>query len=107
MSERSRAVASHRPFRSHSVRLGSFREHPRASDTHIARKMHPRHGSYLVSPASSWAPAKDFWAEKVADILAECLAADLSLCLYATPVCGRSSLFAGPDFRLIHRARPN
>ena len=107
MPKRSRAVASHRPFRCHPVRLSSFRKHPRASDTNIARKVHPRHGSYLVSPASSWAPAKDFWAEKVADILAVCLAANLSLCLYATPVCGRSSLFAGPDFRLIHRARPN
>ena len=60
MSERSRAVASYWPFRCHPVRLGSFREHPRAGDIHIATKMHPRHGSYLVSPASSWAPAKDF-----------------------------------------------
>ena len=107
MSERSRAVASHRPFRCQLVRLSSFREHPRASDTHIARKMHPRHGSHLVSPASSWAPAKDFWAEKVADILAVCLVANVFHCLCATPVCGRSSLFAGPDFRLIRRARPN
>ena len=107
MSKRSRAVASHRPFKCHLVRWNSFREHIKASDTHTARKMHPRLGSYLVTPASSWAPAKDFWAEKVADILAVCLAAKVSLCLYATPVPRRSSLFAGPDFRLIHRARPN